>query len=35
MVTGQASDAHTQALAQEFVQFAVDSGVLRFGEFKT
>lgn len=24
-----------QALAQEFVQFAVDSGVLRFGEFKT
>ena len=24
-----------QALAQEFVQFAVDSGVLRFGQFKT
>ena len=24
-----------QALAQDFVQFAVDSGVLRFGEFKT
>lgn len=24
-----------QALAQEFVQFAIDSGVLRFGEFKT
>ncbi|MFX8278083.1 hypothetical protein ABTL45_19780, partial [Acinetobacter baumannii] len=22
-------------LAQEFVQFAVDAGVLRFGEFKT
>ena len=22
-------------LAQEFVQFAVESGVLRFGEFKT
>jgi orotate phosphoribosyltransferase len=22
-------------LAQDFVQFAVDSGVLRFGEFKT
>ena len=22
-------------LAQEFVQFAVDCGVLRFGEFKT
>jgi orotate phosphoribosyltransferase len=35
MVTGQASDADTQALAQEFVHFAVDSGVLRFGEFKT
>ncbi len=35
MVTGQASGADTQALAQEFVQFAVDSGVLRFGEFKT
>ena len=28
----QAADA---ALAQEFVQFAVDAGVLRFGEFKT
>ena len=25
----------TDALAQEFVQFAVDCGVLRFGEFKT
>ena len=24
-----------QALAQEFVQFSVDSGVLRFGQFKT
>ena len=24
-----------QALAQEFVQFAIESGVLRFGEFKT
>jgi len=35
MVTGQASGAGTQALAQEFVQFAVDSGVLRFGQFKT
>jgi len=35
MVTGQASDADIQALAQEFVHFAVDSGVLRFGEFKT
>lgn len=27
--------AATDALAQEFVRFAVDSGVLRFGEFKT
>jgi orotate phosphoribosyltransferase len=35
MVTGQASSADMPALAQEFVQFAVDSGVLRFGEFKT
>ncbi len=35
MVTGQASSAEMKALAQEFVQFAVDSGVLRFGEFKT
>ncbi len=35
MVTGQASSAGMQALAQEFVQFAVDSGVLGFGEFKT
>ncbi len=35
MVTGQASSAEVQALAQEFVQFAVDSGVLRFGQFKT
>jgi orotate phosphoribosyltransferase len=29
--SGKAQDA----LAQEFVQFSVDSGVLRFGEFKT
>lgn len=29
----QAEDAGR--LAQEFVQFAVDAGVLRFGEFKT
>jgi orotate phosphoribosyltransferase len=35
------SELHTEqdhrqdALAQEFVQFAVDCGVLRFGEFKT
>ena len=35
MLTGQASSAEMQALAQEFVQFAVDSGVLRFGQFKT
>ena len=35
MVTGQASSAEMQALAQEFVQFAVDFGVLRFGQFKT
>ena len=28
-------DAGSDPLAQEFVQFAVDSGVLRFGEFKT
>ena len=27
--------AQDSALAQEFVQFAVESGVLRFGEFKT
>jgi len=35
MVKVQASSAEMQALAQDFVQFAVDSGVLRFGEFKT
>ncbi|APW36015.1 orotate phosphoribosyltransferase [Rhodoferax koreense] len=29
------ADAAQDALAQEFVQFSVDSGVLRFGEFKT
>ncbi|OYU43260.1 MAG: orotate phosphoribosyltransferase [Burkholderiales bacterium PBB4] len=28
-------DANTDVLAQEFVQFAVECGVLRFGEFKT
>ena len=38
--TGQTADRNPQApptgsLAQEFVQFAVESGVLRFGEFKT
>jgi orotate phosphoribosyltransferase len=35
MVKVQAGSAEMQGLAQEFVQFAVDSGVLRFGEFKT
>jgi orotate phosphoribosyltransferase len=34
MVTGN-TPADQSALAQEFVQFAVASGVLRFGEFKT
>jgi orotate phosphoribosyltransferase len=29
------ADANGGALAQEFVQFCVDAGVLRFGEFKT
>ena len=38
--TGQTGDrdqatAPGDALAQEFVQFAVESGVLRFGKFKT
>ena len=37
--TGQATSHQGQAepgsLAQEFVQFAVESGVLRFGQFKT
>ena len=28
-------DAELDGLAQDFVQFSVDSGVLRFGEFKT
>ena len=35
MVTEKTSHTDLQVLAQEFVQFAVDSGVLRFGEFKT
>jgi orotate phosphoribosyltransferase len=35
MVTRQTSSAETQTLAQEFVHFAVSSGVLRFGQFKT
>jgi orotate phosphoribosyltransferase len=30
-----AAEAKDGALAQDFVQFCVDSGVLRFGEFKT
>jgi orotate phosphoribosyltransferase len=30
-----ANPAASDALAQDFVQFSVDSGVLRFGEFKT
>ena len=30
-----ASQSERDRLAQEFVQFAIDSGVLRFGEFKT
>lgn len=34
-MTGQASSASAQALAQDFVQFSVDSGVLRFGQFQT
>jgi orotate phosphoribosyltransferase len=29
------NEAPADALAQEFVRFAVDAGVLRFGEFKT
>jgi len=33
MVTGKTPT--TNALAQEFVKFAIESGVLRFGEFKT
>jgi orotate phosphoribosyltransferase len=29
------ADASADGVAREFVQFAIDSGVLRFGEFKT
>ena len=29
------TNANTDALAQDFVKFAVEAGVLRFGEFKT
>ena len=28
-------DSHNSTLAQEFVQFAIESGVLKFGKFKT
>ncbi|MFN5420281.1 MAG: orotate phosphoribosyltransferase [Burkholderiales bacterium] len=35
MVTGHTPQTDTAALAQEFVQFSVDTGVLKFGEFKT
>jgi len=34
-MVSQAAQTSGGALAQEFVQFCVDSGVLRFGEFKT
>ena len=34
-MTQDASSPRTDALAQDFVAFAVDAGVLRFGEFKT
>jgi orotate phosphoribosyltransferase len=33
--TGQSNPATPDPLAQDFVQFAVEAGVLRFGEFKT
>ncbi|WP_370680621.1 orotate phosphoribosyltransferase [Comamonas sp. GB3 AK4-5] len=35
MVVNGAQQQDQDRLAQEFVQFAVDAGVLRFGEFKT
>jgi orotate phosphoribosyltransferase len=35
VVTGTGKNPAQDALAQDFVQFAVDGGVLRFGEFKT
>ncbi len=35
MVVGNAQSAEQDRLAQDFVCFAVDSGVLRFGDFKT
>lgn len=30
-----AAEVSTDSLAQDFVAFAVEAGVLRFGEFKT
>ena len=35
MVVGSAQSAEQDRLAQDFVRFAVASGVLRFGDFKT
>lgn len=35
MNAAQAASGDQDQLAQDFVQFAIDSGVLRFGEFKT
>ena len=35
MVVGSAQAPHSSGLAEEFVGFAVEAGVLRFGEFKT
>ena len=35
MVVGGAQAIEKDRLAQDFVRFAVESGVLRFGEFKT
>ncbi|MEG0414210.1 MAG: orotate phosphoribosyltransferase, partial [Comamonas sp.] len=35
MSINNAQQDQNNRLAQEFVQFAVDAGVLRFGEFKT
>ena len=34
-MSATANPAATDALAQDFVQFAVEAGVLRFGDFKT
>ncbi|GAA6142659.1 orotate phosphoribosyltransferase [Hydrogenophaga sp. 5NK40-0174] len=34
-MVSQAAQSQDGALAQDFVQFCVDAGVLRFGEFKT